>query len=93
MLISTLDDGYIRFPVVIVPNITEFLFNADGQSPALLERWLEERRPYFETGSALRQQVLHRLTHEYWVSVLKDKHDEVARAINAALARGEEPVY
>jgi hypothetical protein len=76
-----LDDGYLRFPVVIVQNMTEFLFNADGKSPGLLEQWLEERKPYFEVGSSLRHEVLHRLTHEYWFNVLTDKYDEMAKSI------------
>jgi hypothetical protein len=78
---------------VIVPNITSFLFNADGKSPELLERWLEEKKPYFEKDSALRRELLHRLTHDYWLGVLKDKYDEVGRSINEAIARGVAPKY
>ena len=77
-----MDDGYARFPVVIVQNLTKFLFNADGKSPGLLEQWLEEMKPYFEVGSSLRQEVLHRLTHDYWFNVLTDKYDEMAISIN-----------
>jgi hypothetical protein len=47
----------------------------------LLEQWLEERKPYFEVGSSLRHEVLHRLTHEYWFNVLTDKYDEMAKSI------------
>jgi hypothetical protein len=83
----------LHLPVVIVPNITSFLFNADGKSPVLLDKWLEEKKPYFELGSNLRQEVLHKLTHVYWFDVLKDKYDEVGYLINNATARGEAPIY
>ena len=88
-----MDDGYVRLPVVIVPNTTELLLNADGNSPALLDKWLEELRPHYEVGSKLRQRALYRLTHDYWYGVLKDKYDEVGHVINEALSRGEIPQY
>ena len=88
-----MDDGYIRLPVVIVPNITAFLFNADGQSPLLLDQWLEDLAPHYVEGSVLRKQALHRLTHAYWYDVLKDKYDEVGQQINEDIARGEIPKY
>lgn len=92
-LISTLDDGYLRLPVVIVPNITAFLYNADGQSPTLLDQWLEDLAPHYVEGSALRTEALYRLSHSYWYGVLKDKYDEVGRGINEAIAKGEIPKY
>ena len=78
---------------MIVPNITSFLFNADGRSPELLDQWLEEMKPHFEVGSTLRAEALHRLSHAYWYSVLQAKYDEVGRSINAAIDRGEAPQY
>ena len=92
-MLSTLDDGYIRLPVAIVPNITEFLLNADGKSPMLLDMWMEELKPHYEVGSVLRQQALHRLTHDYWFNVIKEKYDEVARKINEAVSKGKDPIY
>ena len=91
--VSTLDDAYLHFPVVIVPNTTEFLLNRDGRSPELLDRWLEERKPYFKSESALWKTVLHRLTNDYWFGLLKEKYNKIGQLINYANKKGEVPVY
>ena len=81
----------MRLPVVLVPNISELLLNADGKTPELLDRWLEKKKPYFR--SPLRNDVMHRLTHDYWFGVLTDKYDEVVRSINNAIDKGQVPEY
>ena len=59
---SSLDDAYRQLPVAIIED-----WNADAMTPARLSEWLEVLGPFYE-DSALRAQVLYRLSLDFWWS-------------------------
>lgn len=62
---STLDDAYIRMPVVIVPSISGFFEQGEEKCREQLNEWLARLAPFYSKGP-LREQVLYSLTTEYW---------------------------
>jgi hypothetical protein len=56
ILHSTLDDAYVRFPLIILQSWDELFFHSNITE--LLETWLRKLGPYYEEGSRLRNQTL-----------------------------------
>lgn len=68
---TALDDAYAHLPVAIVPSIAQFLsVDSINNTMALLANWTDMYAPYYVMGSALRNETLHKLSQEYWWSVI-----------------------
>lgn len=64
---SPLRDAYEQLPVVIVPNLLDFLDPTKTQlAQEQLDGWAAQYVPYFIQGSALRNETLYKLTTPYW---------------------------
>jgi hypothetical protein len=62
---SPIDEAYSRFPVVYVDAWTP-----DAITPAKLEAWLEELRPFYE-DPVKRKEVLRMLSLQYWWDIIQ----------------------
>lgn len=62
---SPVDEAYSRFPVVYVDAWTP-----DAITPAKLETWLEELRPFYE-DPVKRKEVLRMLSLQYWWDIIQ----------------------
>ena len=54
---SSLDDAYSKLPVILIKDWKDLLNNQ--KLPEMLQAWADKLAPFYEEGSALRQQVLH----------------------------------
>eukprot|EP01041_Mallomonas_annulata_P000906 gene906-1760_t len=72
ILNNTLLDAYTQLPVAFVNNFTEFLYGGIS-SMNIMKHWLRTLGPYYEEGSALRNQTLYRLSAKYWFHKALDK--------------------
>eukprot|EP01036_Dinobryon_divergens_P057105 gene57105-76255_t len=61
--ITALYDAYEHFPVVFVRNLTDFMTWPNAS--LVMERWVNKLEKYYEPGSHLRNQTLHRLNAKY----------------------------
>jgi hypothetical protein len=70
---STLDDAYIKLPVVILPSFADFFNQDEAIIRKMLAQWLVDLSPYYVKGP-LRVQTLYRLTTDYWWNIIMAKY-------------------
>eukprot|EP01036_Dinobryon_divergens_P026941 gene26940-35640_t len=73
---SALDDAYSHFPVAFVDNITDFLRWNTSEIKSTLTQWLRQLGKYYERGSQLRNDTLHKLSTGYWFHKISYSNDQ-----------------
>eukprot|EP01041_Mallomonas_annulata_P000846 gene846-1647_t len=68
---TALYDAYEHFPVVFVRNLTDFMTWPNAST--MMAHWVDHLDKYYEPGSHLRNQTLHRLNTKYWYHLMESK--------------------